>query len=149
MFGHKRGVTSIVGAAAESVVEYVDPLVKDEKLRRRVGAALTAGLAARQQVARQTGLRGLAARLGSDRVLRGQLTELADQLKATYARAEKRRSHKLRNGLLIVAGSGIVIAAVPSLREGLRANLRSRKPWAPTESKPTTVDDGIERSPQG
>ncbi len=143
MFRHKRGVTDTVGAAAESVVAYIDPLAKDEKLRRRVAAALAAGLAARQQVRRQTGLHSLAARLGSDTVLRAQLAELAEQLKATYARAEKRRSHKLRNALLFGAGVGMVVAAVPSLREGLRSKLR-RNQWAPSEPKLTTVDAEIE-----
>jgi hypothetical protein len=110
MFGRKQGVTDRVGEA----IEVVDPLVKDEKLRQRLTAALAAGAAARQRVRRQTGLQGLALRLATDPVLRAQLADLGTQLAAAAKRAEPKRSHKLRTTLLLVAGAGAAAVYVRS-----------------------------------
>jgi uncharacterized membrane protein len=138
MFGRKRGVADTVAESAGSVVDYVDPLVKDEKLRRKVAAALAAGLAARNQLHRRRGLLGLVARIESDPVLRGQLLELAAQLKASYLRAESHRRHTVRKALLLAGGAGVVVAAM-KLRERASSN-RSDEPT----SKLTTVDAEIE-----
>jgi hypothetical protein len=113
--------------AADAVVDYVDPLAKDEKLRRRVAAAIVAGSAARQRVRRQTGVTGLARRLGSDPVLRAQIIELGTQLQAAQKRAKKARTHKLRNSVLLLSGVAIVIAAVPRAREKLISIVRERR----------------------
>jgi hypothetical protein len=113
--------------AAGAIVEYVDPLVRDEKLRRRIAAAIVAGSAARQRVRRQTGVTGLARRLGSDPVLRAQTIELVTQLQAARTRAKKARAHKLRNAALLVGGAAIVIAAVPAAREKLVSAVRGRQ----------------------
>ncbi|MGZ4335225.1 MAG: hypothetical protein ACXVRJ_13280 [Gaiellaceae bacterium] len=134
--------------AAESVAGYVDPLTKDEKLRQRVAAALAAGAAARRQTRKHVGLRALAVQLGSDPVLRAQLTEVAEQLKGARRRADKARSHKLRNTLLFVGGVGMVVAAVPSLRNAVLSKLGhddgwpSGEPMTTPESAPTTTDGG-------
>ncbi|HEY0415520.1 MAG TPA: hypothetical protein VGC78_03965 [Gaiellaceae bacterium] len=116
MFGRKQGVTKAVGSGADAVVEFVDPLVQDEKLRKRLVAALAAGTAARQRVRRQTGLRGLATRLATDPVLRVQLAELATQLGAARKRVERKRSHKLRTTILVLAGAGAAAGAVAVIR---------------------------------
>ena len=108
MFGRNGGMkTSVVERAgstrralvdaADAVVEYVAPLATDEKLRRRIAAAIVAGSAARQRVREQTGVTGLARRLGSDPVLRAQIIELGMQLQSAQKRAKKARTHKLRN----------------------------------------------------
>jgi len=161
MFGRKKNgatatiaekagsLTDAVGEATSAVVDYVDPFVKDEKLRQRVAAAILAGAAARQRVRRQTGMRGFALRLAADPVLRAQLVEMAMQLKAAQKRVKKTRSHKLRNTLLFTSGVGMVIAAVPSARERLISVLRrggsdstAGNSWVmPT---PTTIAEEIE-----
>jgi uncharacterized membrane protein len=133
MFGRSHRVTERVGDAAESVIDYVDPLAKDEKLRRRLAAAIAAGVTAGRQVRSQTGVRGLAMRLAHDRVLREELAELAAQLDGAAKRARKARSHKRRNVVLFVAGIGVIAAASPSLREAVRSKLRrSRDDWGPS-----------------
>ena len=66
------------------------------------------------------------------------IAELAAQLKATVMRAERRRSHRLRNTMVIigaVAGAGAAAAVV--------LKRRRRNAWTPT-SQPTTVDAEIE-----
>ena len=151
MFGRKGSATSVAAGAAESLSPYADQLANDEKLRERLVAALGAALAARQRARRQAGLIGLARRLGSDPVLRGQLTEMVLQLQAAQKRVQKNRSHKVRNAVLFVSGVGMVVAAVPSLRNGLRSKIGSNNDdWAPDGwrgsggSSATTIEEEIE-----
>jgi len=151
MFGRKGGVTETVTEAADSVVEYMDPLARDEKLRRRIAAAATAALAAQRRAQRQTGLSGLALRLGTDPVLRAQMVELVAQLQAAQRRAKEVRSHRMRNTVLFLGGVGMVVAAIPSARDAVLESIRGRRvPWAPSGSSggtrpgPTQIDEEIE-----
>jgi hypothetical protein len=150
MFGRKDGakatvaetagsVTEAVSDATNAVVEYVDPLRKDEKLRQRLAAAILAGAAARQRVRRQTGLAGLVRRLAADPVLRAQLIEVATQLQAAQKRAEKARGHKLRNAVLFVSGVGM-IAAVPPAREKVLSLIGVRRDNGAAGSGPVSPE---------
>jgi hypothetical protein len=118
MIGRKQRPTTRLAHAAHAITEAVDPLVRDEKLRRRLVAGITAGAAARRRVERQTGLTGLARRLASDQVLLAQIQEMTRQLRKAERRAEKARSHKLRNGLLVAAAVGGGAAAVAGWLRG-------------------------------
>lgn len=111
---------SAVSGTADPVVDYVDPLAKDEKLRRRLLAAIAAGAAARQRARSQTGLRGLVSRLASDRVLHAQLAEVVNELQAAQKRARKVHSHKLRNTIFVLGSAGIAMALVATRDEWLR-----------------------------
>jgi hypothetical protein len=65
MFGQGRR-TGIISATADRMSPYVDRLTHDERLRRRLAAAITGQVAARQRAKkRRTGILGTAARLGS------------------------------------------------------------------------------------
>ena len=142
MFRRDSGTTTKVADAAEAVVEYIDPLAKDEKLRKRLAAALVAGAAARSRVRRQTGLRGFARRLAADRVLRAQLVEMTEALQAAQKRAKKARSHRRRNTILFLAGVGMTIAATPALREKVTSIVGGgHDDWYPTaQTEPSTQD---------
>jgi len=134
MLGRKRGGAAVaeraasvrraVSNAAVAAGEYVDPLAKDEKLRRRLLAAAAAGAAARGRVRRQTGAVALVRRLASDPVLRAQLFEAGRQLQAAQKQAKKARLHKARNTILFVGGVAMVVAAVPAAREGVMSLVR-------------------------
>ena len=52
MFGRNKGVSGFASNALETVSPYTDRLAHDEKLRERLVAALTAGMAARQRAQR-------------------------------------------------------------------------------------------------
>jgi uncharacterized membrane protein len=123
MFGRK-GVTDRISDAAGAVADYVDPLAKDAKMRRRLAAAIAAGDAARRRVRRQAGMQGMVRRLGDDAVLRAQLRELADQLRGVKKRQERARRQRMRNAALFAAGAGMVTVAVIRMR-------RRRDVWAP------------------
>ncbi|MDX6474925.1 MAG: hypothetical protein QOH95_436 [Gaiellaceae bacterium] len=120
----RKNVATVAGDALDSVSPYVDQLAHDEKLRERLAAAIVAGTAARKRARQQAGLVGLATRLATDPVLRAQVGEAVAQLQKARGRMEKARSHKLRNVLLFVTGSGLVIAAVPGLRSALLGKVR-------------------------
>lgn len=142
MFGRKNGAMGIVGDAAETLSPYADQLAHDEKLRQRLAAAISAGVAARRRAKRQAGLFGLAMRLGSDPVLRAQIAEAANQLQRARKQVEKKRSHRARNLLLVLTGAGAVVAAVPSLRGAVSRKVRGgADDWAPN---PATVEQEIE-----
>jgi hypothetical protein len=140
-------VKDAVADAADAVVEYVDPLAKDEKLRERLATALVAGAAARNRVRTQAGMTGFARRLAADPVLRAQLAEMASALQAAQRRAKRSRSHRRRNTLLFVTGVAMAIAAMPALREKATSIVRDRRdawvPSGPSEPKPTTTDEEV------
>ena len=118
MFGRKDA-TKVASDAVDGASPYIDRFVHDEKLRARLLAAMTAGAAARKRARRRVGVLGLATRLGSDPVLRAQVAEAVSQLQKAKGRIEKHRSHKVRNTVLFVTGAGLVVAAVPSLRDAV------------------------------
>jgi uncharacterized membrane protein len=143
-------VRDAVRDAKDSLAGYVDPLA-DEKLRRRLAAAIAAGAAAQRRARRQAGLMGIAQRLASDPVLRGQLIEMSRQLQKAQKRAKHARSHKLRNTVLIVTGAGVVVASVPSVRQRVVTLVRGRSDnWVPggwSDAGPaqrTTIEEEIE-----
>jgi uncharacterized membrane protein len=132
MLGRTKGMAGAATDAIDGISPYVDQLAHDEKLRGRLLAAVTATAAARKRAKRQAGLYGVVSRLASDRVLRAQVAEVVMQLQQARGRVRKNRSHKLRNGMLLLAGGGALVAAVPSLRTPTLKKLRrNRDDWAP------------------
>ena len=83
-----KGAGELVKEAGGEVATVSGQIVSDEKTREGVMAAVTAALLARQRARRQAGMVGLALRLGSDPVLRGQLVEVATQLRKAQRRVE-------------------------------------------------------------
>ncbi|MBA3844363.1 MAG: hypothetical protein H0X39_17395 [Actinobacteria bacterium] len=135
MFGTKKhGARGTASDAIDGLSPYVDQLAHDEKLRQRLVAAFGATAAARSRARRQAGVVGVATRLASDPVLRAQVAEALTQLQKAKGRIRTQRSHKLRNWTLLLAGGGIVVAAVPSLRSAVMSKVRGHDDMdAPTQ----------------
>jgi len=149
MFGRNKGTIGVASDALASVSPYVDQLANDEKLRQRLVAAISAGAAARQRARRQTGMLGIARRLGSDPVFRAQLAEAVSQLRKARGRTQKHDSHTTRNVLLLLTGTGMVVAGVPKLRNSVVAKLRGvSSGWGSGlpggEPNPTRIEQQIE-----
>jgi uncharacterized membrane protein len=123
MFGRSKSAISVATEAANSLTPYANQVANDEKLRERLIAAVGAGLTARERARQQAGVVGLLRRLGADPVLRAQLAEMALQLQQARRRVQKNQSHKLRNSVLFLTGVGLVVAAIPSLRERLMSTI--------------------------
>ena len=150
MFGRRRGTKQAVVEtadtagqtvldAAEAVAAYVDPLVRDEKVRQRVAAAVIAGATAQRRARQLTGVTGLARRLGGDPVLRRQLAELGLQLHEAQRRATRARRHTVRNGLLFAGGIGLALVALPRMRARVRSLGNSA-----SSGGDVTIEDEIE-----
>ena len=95
-------------------------LAKDKKFRDRLLSAIEHGYAAGQRTRRGLGLRGTVAGLAADKTLLRELRSAGRDLEQAYGRLEaKRRSHKLRNFLVLAALASL--AAVPQFRARLAA----------------------------
>jgi hypothetical protein len=126
MLGRKKGAADLANGALEGVTPYVDQLAHDEKLRERLSAAIIASAAARKRARRRIGVVGVATTLASDPVLREQVAEAFSQLQKARARLKRNRSHKVRNTLVLLAGAGVAVAAVPSLRKAVMDKVEGR-----------------------
>jgi uncharacterized membrane protein len=147
MFG-RNGRSHAVMEAAEEITSYGGDVLEDDKARRRVVAAVTAGLAARHRAKRQAGLAGLLRRLAEDPVLRANAVTMLVSLQQARQRVERRRSHKARNVLLLVGGAGAATAvvAVPAVRArvlGLVGDTKDLLSSAGGGSLPTTIKEQI------
>jgi uncharacterized membrane protein len=148
MFGSNGARTAFADVAGE-VSSYGSDVVEDEKLRERLMAAVAAAAAARQRAKRQAGVIGFAKRLAGDPILLAQVMEMAVQLQKARQRVERRRSHRLRNSLVLLAGFGAASAAVsvPAVRERvlmLVGGVKERASVATGGPSPTTIIEEIE-----
>ena len=110
MFGRSR-YRAVVTGAKESVWPYADRFIDDEKMRRRVFAAVAAGFAAWQRARQVPQLRATAVQLAADPVLRHEVEEMVTQLQKAQERVQRGRAHRMRNVLLALTGIGAVVAA--------------------------------------
>ena len=148
MFG-RNGTGQAVLDTAEELTSYGGDVLEDKKARRRLGAAVTAGLAARQRAKRQTGVSGFLRRLAEDPVFRANAVTMFVSLQQVWERVERRRSHKVRNVLLLLSGAGAATAvvAVPAVRArvlGLVGGTKNRLGSVAAGSSPTTITEEIE-----
>jgi uncharacterized membrane protein len=148
MFGRSNRSQAVMDAA-EELTSYGGDVVEDAKARRRLLAAVTAGLAARQRAKRQTGVSGLLRRLAEDRAFRANVVTMLVSLQQVWQRVERRRSHKVRNVLLVLGGAGAATAvvAVPSIRArvlGLVGGTKDRIGSVAAGASPTTITEEVE-----
>ena len=147
MFG-RNGARTAVSDATSELTGYGTELVRDEKLRERLMAAVVAGAAARKRARRQAGMRAFVQRLAADPVFRAQVGEMFVQLQKAKRRVERRRSHKLRNAVLVLAGFGAASAAVsiPGVRQrilGVVGELKDRGQSITSGAARTTITEEL------
>jgi uncharacterized membrane protein len=109
MFGRSR--TQAVKESAASGTDLAVSLAQDKKFRKQLLSAVGHGAAARQRAASRIGLIAAVNRLVTDQELRDELRQMTESLQNAWTRVEKKRSHKLRNFLIVVAGIGAAVAA--------------------------------------
>jgi len=97
---------------AANATEIASALVKDRKFRKQVASAVAHATVARRRARRQFGWATAIGRLNADPVLRREVRAMVTSLERALGRVEKKRSHKVRNSLLVVAGVGGAAAAV-------------------------------------
>jgi hypothetical protein len=98
------------------LVSYADELIRDERLRADIQGAVGEAAKASDRVKTDIGSDGMTARLASDKKLRKHLGALLDNLDSASERVRRKKSHRVRNVLLIIAGTSAVLAFVPNVR---------------------------------
>jgi uncharacterized membrane protein len=142
MFGGK-GTGTVVKEHALDAAGLAAQLAADRKFRRQLLAAIGHGFAAQQRARSRLGLVAAARGLAGDEQLRDQLRQMSSELQAARARVERKRSHRLRNSLLILAGAGGAAAAVmPQTRRWIAARVGNLGGGAGV--RPRTVQAEIE-----
>ena len=97
-------------------VSYADEIVRDERLRADILAAIGHGAEAGGRIRRDVDSAGIANRLAADKKLRKKLRATLDDLDNASERLRGRQRHRVRNVVLIIAGAGALAALVPSAR---------------------------------
>ena len=101
------------------VVSYADEVIRDERLRAHIRAAVGHGSKAGDRVQKDVNAGGITTRLASDKKLRKDLRRMIDDLDSASERIRRKKSHRARNVLLIVASAGAALAVIPSIRQWL------------------------------
>jgi uncharacterized membrane protein len=142
MFG--RSKTAALKDNAASVTDFASSLAKDKKFRKELLSAISHGTIAQRRAARKVGFFAAATRLGTDPKLKRELNKMIGSLDKAWSRVEKKRSHKLRNLLLLVGIGGAAAAAVtkPEVRNKVMGAVPSSNGLGGTT--PRTIEESIE-----
>lgn len=100
-------------------VSYADEIIRDERLRTDILAAIGHGSEAGDRIRKDIDDAGIAKRLAADKKLRKKLRQTLDDLDSAGERLRRTERHRVRNVVLIVAGAGAVAAMAPTVRRWL------------------------------
>jgi len=109
MFGRSR--TDVVKDNAAAAADLAAALAQDKKFRKQLLAGVGHGVRAKKRVAARLGVIAALTRIAADEELRADAREMARNLQNAWARVEKKRSHRMRNTLLVLVGVGTAAAA--------------------------------------
>ena len=109
MFG--RSKTQAVMDHAATSKDFALALSRDRKFRKQLLSAIGHGAKAKRRAARRVGFTAAAARLAGDKQLKRELQKMIRDLQHAWGRAEKKRSHKLRNTMLVLGGGAAAAGA--------------------------------------
>jgi signal transduction protein with GAF and PtsI domain len=98
------------------VVSYAEEVVRDERLRADLQAAIANGAKASDRVKRDIQAGGISTRLATDKKLRKNLRAMLDDLDHAGDRIRRKKSHRARNVLLVIAGGAATLVALPKAR---------------------------------
>ncbi len=124
---------------AASARDFARDLAKDKKFRKELLSAIGHGTRAQRRASRKFGFFATATRLNNDPKLKRELKKMKANLDKAWSRVEKKRSHKLRNTLLVLGGA--TVAAVPQVRRFVTDRISMISIGGKTA---TTVESGIE-----
>jgi uncharacterized membrane protein len=140
----RKSKTEKLKDQAGSASELASALATDPKFRRELLEAVGHGVSARRRAARRMGFIALVGRLAADERLRREVRQMTTNLEKAWGRVEKKRSHKLRNTLIVVGAAGAAAAVAMPVRKRLsRSSPDSAFGGAPATT-PRTIDEAIE-----
>jgi uncharacterized membrane protein len=110
---------------AAAARELAAELAADKKFRMQLLRAADHGARANRRARRHRGgVVGTATRFATDRQLRADASRMTSDLRSAWTRVEKKRSHRVRNTILLLAGAaGAVAVVVPQSRAWLMSRL--------------------------
>jgi uncharacterized membrane protein len=118
MFGTSK--TKALKDNVANAADLASALARDEKFRKQLLSGIRHGEVARRRARRRIGFFAAAQRLSADQKLRRELRKMVNSLDKAWTRVEKKRSHRVRNVLIVVgAGGAAVAAAMPQWRRAL------------------------------
>jgi len=135
--------TTVLKDSAASASDFASSLPKDKKFRKELLAAVSHGTLAQKRAARKVGFYAAMLRLKNDPKLRREVNKMVSSLDKAWARVEKKRSHKLRNTLLLVGIGGGAAAAAAS-KPQVRNKVTGAVPSVGGGTSPRTIDASIE-----
>jgi uncharacterized membrane protein len=138
-----RTKTQALRENAASATELAASLAKDKKFRKQLLSAAGHGVIARRRAARRIGFLAVMSRLAADPKLKRELQKMTQNLDKAWARVERKRSHKLRNTLLVVGGVGAAAAAAIPLRRKFASSGLAEDVLA-GGAVPRSIDESIE-----
>jgi len=130
----RRSRTAALKDNAASASDFASSLAKDKKFRKELLSAMRHGTIAQRRAARKVGFFALATRMSRDPKLKREVKKMVASLERAWGRVEKKRSHKLRNTLLVLGGVGGAVAAALPLRKKVSLG----------GTMPTTIDASME-----
>ena len=122
MFGRTK--TQAVKEHAASSKDFALALSRDRKFRKQLLEAIGHGAKAKRRAAKRVGFLAAATRLANDKQLRRELETMNKNLQQAWSRVERKqkRSHKLRNTMLVLGGGAAAAGAALKLRGKQSAN---------------------------
>jgi len=141
----RKSKTSALKDSAASASEFAATLAKDKKIRKELLSAVSHGTIAKRRAARKTGFYAAMLRLKNDAKLRKELDKMVSNLDRAWSRVEKKRSHKLRNTMIVVGIGGAAAAA--ATRPEIRNKVTGAVPTPSNGfggSSPRAIDESLE-----
>jgi len=119
-----RTKTQAVKEHAASSKDFALALSRDRKFRKQLLSAIGHGAKAKRRAAKRVGFMAAATRLVNDKQLRKELDTMTKNLQQAWNRVERKqkRSHKLRNTMLVLGGGAAAAGAALKLRGMQSAN---------------------------
>ena len=106
-------------AMMRDVVKYAQEVAQDERLRADVRAALDHGSKASDRLKKDIQSGNIYTRLAADKKLRKNLRARLDDLDDAGTRMRRRRSHRIRNALIVLVGAVAAALEFPRVRPWL------------------------------
>jgi uncharacterized membrane protein len=122
MFGRTK--TQAVKEHAASSKDFALALSRDRKFRKQLLEAIGHGAKAKRRAVKRVGFLAAVTRLANDKQLRRELETMNKNLQQAWSRIERKqkRSHKLRNTMLVLGGGAAAAGAALKLRGKQSAN---------------------------
>jgi uncharacterized membrane protein len=137
----ERSRTAKLKDNAASASEFAASLAKDKKFRKELLAAISHGTLAQRRAARKIGFYAAMLRLKNDPKIRRELNKMVSSIDKAWSRVEKKRSHKLRNVLIVVGLGG---AAAAASKPAVRNKVTGAVPNVGGGTSPRTIDESLE-----